>query len=254
MKSAMASNPSSHAEGETPPAPDSWGGETDWSLIRKASSATPSFDKDRVWNDLLRRYEGPVRRLLDRHLRGDPEAAEATADFFSDLFQKPRILEQFDPGQGRFRCYIQGVVRRYALQWKRGNGAKGSIDMDGLEIPAEETDQIEADEEPVWAEAILKHALDRMRRTSEGDAELLIAYYGLFDRERQNGEDLGRERDQAMGTVHVRVHRARKKLEKALIEELTTMVASPEDLGQELEFLIGRLLEAHPHLKLDPKA
>jgi hypothetical protein len=32
------------------------------------------------------------------------------------------------------------------------------------------------------------------------------------------------------------------------------MVASPEDLGQELEFLIGRLLEAHPHLKLDPKA
>lgn len=250
MKIAMLSDVPDHAEGAEPQ-PDSWGGETDWSLIRKASGGTPSFDKDRVWKDLVRRYEGPVRRLLDRHLRGDPSAEEATADFFSDLFQKPRILGQFDPGQGRFRCYIQGVVRRYALQWKRGNGSKISVDMDGLEIPSNGNDETEADEEIAWADAILLHALDRVRRSSEGDADLLIAFYGLFDRKPVNGEDLARELEMPAGTVHVRLHRARKKLEKAVIDELTTMVASAEDLDQEIEIMIGRLLEAHPRLDLD---
>ena len=68
MKTAMLTNVSDRAEGDPPS--DSWGGETDPNLIRKASNGSPAPDRDRVWGDLIHRYEAPVRRLLVRHLRG----------------------------------------------------------------------------------------------------------------------------------------------------------------------------------------
>ena len=54
-------------EDESPKAPspdllDSWGGETDWNLIRSASGGAPGPDRERAWRRLVDRYRGPVKR------------------------------------------------------------------------------------------------------------------------------------------------------------------------------------------------
>jgi RNA polymerase sigma factor (sigma-70 family) len=250
----MITNVSDRAEGEAPAPSDSWGGETDCNLIRKASNGSPAFDRDLVWGDLIHRYEAPVRRLLVRHLRGDPGVEDATHDFFSDLFQQRHILARYDPDQGRFRCYIQGVVRRYALQWKRAHGTKvATTGVEGMEIAAEAKDEVEHEEELVWADAILGHAIERLRNKSKRDADLLIPFYGLFGEPRASGEELAKSRNVSPATLHVALHRARQSLHNALREELQPMVTSNEAMHEELEFLITRLLAAHPGLDLKAK-
>lgn len=230
---------------------DSWGGETDWGLIRKASVDATGFDRDRVWSDLVHRYERPVRRVLGRHLRGDPAVEEAVADFFSELFRRRQILGRADPGQGRFRCYIQGVIRRYALQWKRAHGASLGQDIAGVDVAEDVASEVEREEELAWADAILEHAIGRLEKHSSADAELLRRFYGLFGRAQATSEELARERGTSTATLHVALHRARGRLKTALNEELVPMVESTEDLQQEREFLITRLCAAHPGLALD---
>ncbi len=250
MKLAMVTNVSSPSEDDTPQPADSWGGETDWGLIRNASNGAPAFNRDRVWGELIHRYEGPVRRVLGRHLRGDPAVEDAVADFFSELFQKRQILERADPGQGRFRCYIQGVIRRYALQWKRSHGMKLVQDVDAIEVAAESKDEVEGEEELLWADAILEHAIGRLQREAKRDAEILLAYYGLFGHAPVSAEELARQRSLSVATFHVALHRARSKLRAALVEELRPMVSSSEDMATEQQFLITRLCAAHPGLDL----
>jgi len=250
MKLAMAEKVSDRAEGDEPLGSDSWGGETDWGLIRQASGGAPAFDQNSVWLKLVNRYEGPVRRLLRRHLRGDPAVDDATNDFFSELFQKQQILHRADPDQGRFRCYIQGVVRRYALQWKRGHSSSVGRDVETLQLADKRDDEVEREEEIEWALAVLSHGLARLQREVPRDADLLQRFYGLAGLAPTSGEELARLRNMAPGTLHVALHRARLKLKAALLEELRPMVSSTEDLEQEIQFLISRLCAAHPDFDL----
>lgn len=248
MAAALPGTP----DGELPDSgPDSWGGETDWNLIRNASGGAQGIDRDHAWVRLVERYRGPVRRVLGRHLRDDPDAEEATNDFFSDLFQRQQILNRADPEQGRFRCYIQGVMRRYALQWKRSRTLPRATDLDAIDVGLDDSDAAcEREEEVLWADAILEHALERLASGSPRDAEIVTRFYGLLGRERATSEDLAREKNMPVATFHVALHRARARLKSALLEELRPMVASREDLQQETQFLVGRLMAAHPGFDL----
>lgn len=250
MKLVVSKRSSNNPGEESRPSADSWGGETDWSLIRKASAGSPEVERDRVWGELVHRYAAPVKRVLARHLSGDPNVEDATADFFSDLFQRRQILDRADPEQGRFRCYIQGVIRRYAWQWRRAHGAVGGADLDGVDVVHELESEVERDEELAWADAILEHALARLERFAASDTTLLRRFYGLFGTPRASGEDLARERTTSVATLHVALHRARIKLRSALVEELRPMVRTSEDMQQEIQFLITRLCSAHPGLDL----
>lgn len=227
---------------------DSWGGETDWHLIGKVSGRDPDADPERAWLDLVERYRGPVQRSLMRRLRNAPAAEEAASDFFSYLFQK-QVLPKADRDQGRFRCYIQGVIRLYAKQWKRASSVGGVHDVEALESAATAADnEAEREEELAWAKEVLSHAFDRLGRSALRDAEMLQRVYGLGGRTPISREQLARERSMTMNAMHVALHRARNNLKDSLNEELRSMTTSDTDLALEHEFLLGRLLEAYPGL------
>jgi DNA-directed RNA polymerase specialized sigma24 family protein len=235
---------------------DSWGGETDWDLIREASGRGGPVDSEKAWLELVQRYRTPVKRVLRNHLRDDAMADEAAGDFFGYLFQK-QILPKADPDQGRFRCYIQGVMKRFARSWLRATtmprapGEAGGCDVHDIDVGADgDTGQLERDEELVWAEAILGHALEQLRRDAPGHADLLVRYYGLGGTKPVRGDVIAKKRGKKDGAVHVALHRARARLHAALLAELTPMVSTKEELEQERQFLITRLLEAHPGLEL----
>lgn len=229
------------------PSVDSWGGETDWGLIRAASGEAAGLERERAWRRLVARYERPVRRLLGRHLRGDPSAEDATSDFFSDLFLQ-QILAKADPDQGRFRCYVQGVVRRYALQWRRAGRARPAEDVDDIDVGAESDPRAEREEEAIWATAVLEHALEALRATSPRDAEVLERTYGLNGVTRVDSARLARELGLTANALDVARTRARKRLRLAIVDELRPMVSRGEELDLELRLLEERLLEAHPGL------
>ncbi len=228
------------------PGSDSWGGETDWSLIDKVAGRVPHADRERAWRDLVARYKRPVLRSLKRQLRDEPSAEEAADEFFSYLFQK-HVLFKVDPHQGRFRCYIQGVIRRYAKSWRRSAAASSAADIDAVDVSANESSaDIEREEELAWAEAVLEHALERTAQDSPRDAELLSRAYGLHGATVVSREDLARERNINANAMHVAMHRARSRLYDALMAELRPMVATKADLDAEKDLLVARLLDAHP--------
>ena len=232
-------------------ASDSWGGETDWDLIREVSGRGEAVDSQKAWLQLVERYRIPVKRILRRLLRDDPTADDAADEFFSYLFQK-QILPKADPEQGRFRCYIQGVMKRYARSWRRATSMpRGLEDVDDVEVGANgESVDLEREEELVWAEAVLDHALERLRRESARDADLLVRFYGIGGVKPTRGDEIAKEAGRKDNAVHVAVHRARAKLKQALLAELAPMVSTQEELEQERQFLVTRLLAAHPGLDL----
>jgi len=236
-------------EGEPRPAGavDSWGGETDWNLIRSASGGAVGPDRERAWRRMMDRYRGPVKRVLARQLRDDPAAEDATSDFFGDLFQK-QILRKADPGQGRFRCYIQGVIRRYAMQWRRGSRPSRASDVDEVDVGVEASPEVEREEEGVWAEAVLGHSLERLRATAPRDAEILARTYGIDGCERSDSDVLARDLGLSANALDVARHRARAKLKAALLDELRPMVSSGDELDLERQVLVARMLSAHPGL------
>lgn len=229
-------------------APDSWGGETDWNLIREVSALTGA-NRDHAWMQLVERYRIPVRRVLRRLLRDDPAADDAANDFFSYLFQK-EIMSKIDPGQGRFRCYIQGVMKNYARSWRRSSSMpRGQEDVDEIDVGADgQAGEFEREEELVWAEAVLEHALERLTRDSPNDAELIVRFYGLGGMAPVSGDKLAREKGLKDNALHVALHRARGRLHAALLDELRPMVSSREELVEERQLLVARLIAAHPGL------
>jgi len=230
---------------------DSWGGATDWNLIRQASGQASGAEHDVAWRKLVKRYDVPVRRTLRRLLRGDPSADEATDEFFSYLFRE-RILPKADPEQGRLRCFMQGVVRRYVQWWRRASSMpRGLADIDEVDVGSDgdgEAGESEREEEMLWAEAVLGHALERVESASRRDAELLVRFYGLGGQPAASGQQLAEALGLSTNAVHVALNRARERLEAALLAELREMVFAADQMEDEHRFLISRLLAAHPGL------
>lgn len=228
---------------------DAWGAETDWNLIRESSGGDAGERREIACTKLVERYRIPVRRILRRHLRGGPASDDAVHDFFGYLFLQ-QLLSKADPQQGRFRCFIQGVIKRYAQSVRRSTSMSHACeDVQGADpCGPEETSVSEREEELVWAEAVLDHALERLRRTFEPDAELLVRFYGLGGVAPISGDKLAQEKGLKDNALHVGLHRARKRLHAALLDELRPMVSSREELVEERQFLVSRLLAAHPGL------
>lgn len=226
---------------------DSWGGDTDWSLIRKAAGRDDNLERDRAWARLIARYRTPVLRCVRRCLRDELGSEDATDDFFTYLFER-RVLPKVHRGQGRFRCYVQGVVRRYALQLRRDR-APGGDDPEDLDLGYVEVGtQVEREEELAWADALLEHALERLRSATGRDADLICRFYGLRGQQPTSGLELARRMGLSPNALNVALHRARERLHEAIVAEIKLIVSDAPSLHLEFDALVDRLLEAHPGL------
>jgi RNA polymerase sigma factor (sigma-70 family) len=231
-------------------APDHWGGPTRWSLIHQAadSSAESTEVRNRAWRELIERYREPVRSFFRRALRGHPQAEDASEGFFSYLFEH-RVLNKADPDHGRFRCYAQGVARRYAKSWLRTLEPDAAVEMDELITCADDpTGAVAEADEATWAEQVLELAVGRLRAEHERDAELLVRLHGLFGRAPTRREDLCAEFEINMNALGVALNRARTRLGESIVAEVCETVVPGKDFDFERRMIIERLLAAHPGL------
>lgn len=227
-------------------ASDPWGGPTDWSLIGEAAEAPPGSRADASWRALLDRYRVPVRAAVLRRLGSHPDAGELAEAFFGYVYTG-RVLSKAAPERGRFRCYLQGVLRRY-LAHARADRARSRYVQLETEPSVFEVPAVEREEEAEWAAQVFAIALERLRREGERAADLLLRTYGVAPFPRASAAALAAEHGLTPGAVHTAVSRARARLRELVLDEVRSTVASPGDFALETKVVVSRLLEAYSHV------
>jgi len=225
---------------------DAWGPATQWTLLIDPARSDEG-DANAAWEALVERYRVPITSAVKRQMRYADSAEDVARDFFGYLFEQG-ILPKADREKGRFRCYIQQVLRRYVLTRIRGDRAIGSDPDDFDSIGSPEELEFEREEERDWAAAILRNAARKLESSSPRDSELLFRAYGIAPHPKTERTVLREEHGLTEQACNVAIHRARKQLGKLLVDEVRETVSSERDFEEEMEFAIGRLIEANPEL------
>lgn len=231
------------------PTQDSWGRPTRWTLIRRAAKAPDQNEVARAWEELVARYRDPVHRSVARVLGHHPAAEDIAEDFFAYLFSEG-LLDKADASVGRFRCFIQGVIKRYARQQARKQQSR-AVDLDDAAPPSVDSADAEEREEAEWALTILHNATQELMRRNPRDGELLLRASGIPPYAMSSRDDLCKRFNMKRNAINVAVHRARQILRELIESEIAETVDSADALAQEKKVMTDRLMDARPELYLE---
>jgi len=202
------------------------------------------------WQRLIERYHEPIQQSIRRHTRGAEDAESLAEEFFSYLFEQG-LLGRVSPQRGRFRAFVQAVLRRFLLRRRRH--ASRAIAVGDLDPPAPVDQDLAGDDERAWAAHTLRLAMERLFVRAPRDARILAMYYGIAWP--NVGSGVPRERKAIAADLGVQVeavdhanHRGRKLLRAAIEAELRATVVAAEDVEGEMRILVQRLLESYPGL------
>lgn len=227
--------------------------------IVSALAADDEATRRRSYERLIESYWRPVYKSLRLHWRLDAHSAEdLTQGFFAHALEK-QTLDAFDPARARFRTWLrrclEGYVantRKHAMRQKRGGDQRPLLTLDFSGAEAEichvagggAGDDV-FDRE--WMRSLLARAVDRIRsECADSDQEAQFRVFERYDLEGpESGEsityaNLGVELGLTVQQVTNTLHRMRTRLRAAVVADLRTICASPEELDDELRELFGR--------------
>ncbi len=231
---------------------------TEWSLVLAAGREDEGVGAAAL-EQLCARYWAPVHWLIRREV-GDAEVAkDLTQEFFTRLIDK-HWLRAARPERGRFRSFLFACVRHFLANQrdheralKRGGGqravrldepsADGRPRLEPVELstPASEF-------EHRWALTVLETAMGRLQR-AEAAAGRSLRFEALQpvlagDRPACSYRELATRLGISEGAVKVEVHRLRLRFGAALRAEIGATVADPEEIDDELHYLLGVLTKS----------
>jgi len=232
-----------------------WFATTHWSVVLEAKGSDSARASEAL-EKLCRIYWPPLYAFIRRNGYNEADAQDLTQEFFSRLLSKDYLRHLRDQ-RGKFRSFLLTFVKHFlsderdrASAQKRGGGhAAFSLDdtSGGDLYVAETANQLSPDQlfERKWAQAVLDQAL---RRLSE---EYAASGKGvLFEKlkEVQPGEhgplsyaQLGAEIGMTELAIKSAVHRLRRRHREILREEIAHTVTRPEDVDDEIRYLITLL-------------
>jgi RNA polymerase sigma factor (sigma-70 family) len=235
---------------------------TIWSEVRRGgarpSSATRAAGRDSALAELARRYQGPAEAYLRAALgRTREEAHELFQEFFAWMLASD-FLAKAEPERGRFRAFLKVALRRFATDElrkaaaeKRGGG-RGTSALDsaedgavvlvdrGARTPEEELDA-------AWRAALVEAAFERTRLELErrGRAPVFAVFrdYYLTPGPEPDYRTLAERHALTITDVSNYLQRAKKAYREHLRALVLDTVATPEDLGDELVWVVARAEE-----------
>ena len=174
-------------------------------------------------------------------------------EFFSYLFAN-NVLAKVDPQHGKFRAYIQAVIRRFLHKQRRARLDLAPLDENAAPT-AEAADLAAARiDEAEWAAHVLRLALDNLMQRSPRDGDVLVRYYGIAWPDAgasvtpQSREQIAAALGTTLGSVDQATYRARLLLRTSLERELRETVNNAGDYEAEVDLVRLRLLDAFPGL------
>ena len=226
---------------------------THWSVVL-ATADTNSPQGAAALEQLCCAYWYPLYVFIRRRGHNPEDAQDLTQQFFSHLLQK-ECFRLADPARGRFRTFLLHALDHFLInEWKHAHRLKRGGGAVCLSLDADEGEQRYAHEpsggltperayEKRWAMTLLERVLGSLEQEyrNAGNArvfqelgELLwgkdasVSYV-------QIGERLGITEGTARGAMH----RLRERYRERLRAEVAHTVARPEDVDEELRYLIS---------------
>jgi RNA polymerase sigma-70 factor (ECF subfamily) len=224
---------------------------TRWSVVLNAGRPD-SPEASRALAELCRVYWYPLYAYVRRQGFDVPTAQDLTQDFFAKLLEK-NYVGIADRKRGKFRWFLLTAFKCFlANEWdraraqKRGGGAK-ALSFD--EMTAEEryrhepADALTADQiyDRRWALDLLDRARQRLRQefTAAGKAERL-AHLEPFLSGTPTADYAQAAARLGLNEAAIRqeAHRFKRRFGELLREEVAQTVAQPDEVADELRYLI----------------
>jgi RNA polymerase sigma factor (sigma-70 family) len=227
------------------------------SQVLAARSPDPA-DRARSFEVLTRAYYKPVYKYTRvRWRKPDDEAGEITHEFFIAAFEKG-MFARYEPEKARFRTYLRLCLDRFISKrhrdsraQKRGGGLPQlSLDLASVEreierLPDEGVGNAEAYFEAEWIRYLLAASVDALRAHCE--AKQKTAHFVLFERidlcsdpgNRPSYADLAAEIGLSVSDVTNRLSWARRELRRIVLDTLSEITATEEELKSEALAVLG---------------
>ncbi len=229
---------------------------TRWSVVFAAQGKSSGADARQSLETLCRQYWPPLYAYVRHRGHSIHDAQDLTQAFFARLLEKD-WLAAADRERGRFRTFLLMALKRFlANEWdltqtkKRGGGVN-IINLEAAEsisIPDPQTTTAESLFERRWALTLLESVMDRLR--DEHDAAGRIAHYEQLKpyltaaRGDIDYEELGTALGMQPASARSAVHRLRKRFRELFRDEVSSTVADPADVEDEMRAVIAALASA----------
>lgn len=230
-----------------------WFATTHWGTVLQARDGS-SGEAPAALDQLFRIYWPPLYAFIRRQGHA-PEAAQDLTQEFLARFAEKNYLSHLTHQEGKFRSFLLKVLTHFlsdqrdrARAQKRGGGL-APVFLDALSEeerwslePAENAPP-EAVYDRRWAQTVLTQAAARLREQYGGSEEKARLFEAL--KEFQPGAEtspsygeLAARLGMTESAVATAVHRFRKRYSEALREVIAQTVGRPEEVEEEIRYLI----------------
>jgi RNA polymerase sigma-70 factor (ECF subfamily) len=214
-----------------------------------------SSEADRALAMLCENYWFPLYAFVRRTGRSAEDARDLTQEFFARLLAQ-RLVAAADREKGKFRSFLLAAMKHFlADQWDRERAQKRGVSQNTISfdaVDAETRYRLEPATdltperlfEKQWALSLLEQVLLRLQ------AEMAASQKShLFDalRDTLTGGSSGSYAAIAArlgmteGAVKTAAHRLRRRYRDLLCDEIAQTVASPEEVKDEIRYLLSCL-------------
>ena len=205
---------------------------------------------------LCQTYWLPLYGYIRRRGHSPHDAQDLTQGFFVRLLRMNSFVG-LSREKGKFRTFLLAALNHFLADQrdhdraeKRGGGQlvislnEEETEQRYLQVPSADLTPEKAFDRR-WALTVLDEALGRLRHeyATSGKAEIFQHLSGFLSDEASAGDydTLATKLGMSPGAVGVAVHRLRQRYRECVRLQLAQTVASPEDLGEEINYLFAVL-------------
>lgn len=225
---------------------------THWSVVVSAGDSRSPL-ASRSLAILCENYWFPLYAFVRRAGHSAEDAQDLTQEFFLRLLDK-HFLAAVDRQKGRFRTFLLTAVKRFLAneydrtQAKKRGGGQTIVPLEDLEArySQEPADTLTPERifEQQWALALLDQVLARLQTemTAGGKGALFDALKDHLTDSQTAGYAVTAARlDMTEGAIKTAAHRLRRRYRALLREEIAQTVASPDEVDEEIRYLLSCL-------------
>ena len=239
-------------DAKKPKPDDSYFQATRWTMVLAAADANQATRAHHALSELCQAYWYPLYGYVRHKGYAVHEAEDLTQAFFAKLL-KENMLAAAKPDRGRFRAFLLGTLKNFLInEWhrrtaqKRG-GYERAIELDGLEADQRYRLEPSTPASPEkwfdrsWALAVVSQALAKLEKeyTSTGRGQIFEALKVVIGtNDEVSYAKLAEEMGITPEALRVAIHRIRKRYRQFLRDEIIQTVASPEEIDDEIRYLL----------------
>jgi RNA polymerase sigma factor (sigma-70 family) len=230
---------------------------TIWSEIVAAADDSTARSRQAL-QSLCSSYWYPLYAFVRRHTLDREEAEDLTQAFFARLLQKG-YLNEYRRERGRFRTFLLACLKHFlanerdraSARKRHGSGPNLPLEVDFGEAEGRLLRELSDNQTPQalyehqWALSVVQRVQTRIAREYERAGKALqfesLRVFVTDESSPLPYREIAVQLGTTEGALKVTVHRLRRRFRELLRDEIAQTVAAPEEVQQEIDFLMSIL-------------